>query len=213
MKQDYLWDKTGNDSGIIELEKKLSVFRSKEQAAPSLVAMNIKNEKRPSRKLFQLGFAFATCTAIIFVSAAAWLQISNNREIAGEMPKAQSIQTDDSPKTTPTRDLTGPVLVKNPVERDPGNKNVRKESSGARVNHSGGKTKKNHYRKLKNKRKSGFPSEVNTTAKTEVILTKEERYAYEQLMLGLSITSSNLKLVRDKARGIQEKAAVRKDGI
>lgn len=212
MKQDYLWDKTGNDSGIVELEKKLSVFRSKEQAAPSLAAMNAKNEKRPSRKLFQLGFAFATCSAIIFVSAAAWLQISNNREIAGEMPKAQSIQTDVSPTTTSTRDLTGPVLVKNPVDRDPGN-NVRKESSGARVNHSGGRSRKKHYRKRKYMRKPGFPSEVKTTAKTEVILTKEERYAYEQLMLGLSITSSNLKLVRDKARGIQEKAAVRKDGI
>ena len=128
MKQDYLWDKTGNDSGIIELEKKLSVFRSKEQAAPSLAALNVKNEKRPSRKLFQLGFAFATCTAIIFVSVAAWLQISNNREIAGEMPKAQSMQTNVSPTTTSTRDLTVLGSLENPVDRHLGN-NVRKESS------------------------------------------------------------------------------------
>lgn len=33
------------------------------------------------------------------------------------------------------------------------------------------------------------------------LLTKEERYAYDQLMLALSITSSRLKMVQDKVNG------------
>jgi hypothetical protein len=40
--------------------------------------------------------------------------------------------------------------------------------------------------------------------KSDVQLTKEEQYAYDQLMLALSITSSKLKLVKDKVEGFEE---------
>ncbi len=48
--------------------------------------------------------------------------------------------------------------------------------------------------------------------KPTVRLSKEEKYAYDQLMLALSITSSKLKLVKDKIEGIEEQTAVLKDG-
>jgi len=39
-------------------------------------------------------------------------------------------------------------------------------------------------------------------------LTAEEKYAYDQLMLALSITGSTLRIVKDKIDGIEEKNAV-----
>ncbi|MBA4125206.1 MAG: hypothetical protein H0X72_22425 [Acidobacteria bacterium] len=40
--------------------------------------------------------------------------------------------------------------------------------------------------------------------KPTVKLTKDEKYAYDQLMLALSITSSKLKLVEEKIYGVEE---------
>ena len=48
--------------------------------------------------------------------------------------------------------------------------------------------------------------------KPTVILTKEEKFAYDQLMLALSVTSSTFKKVKDKVEGVEEKNAVRKSG-
>jgi hypothetical protein len=49
--------------------------------------------------------------------------------------------------------------------------------------------------------------------KPDVRLTKEEQYAYNQLMLALSFTSSKLKMVKDKVEGIEEEPTpVRKEG-
>ena len=50
------------------------------------------------------------------------------------------------------------------------------------------------------------------TKKPTVKLTKEEKYAYDQLMLALSVTSSKLKLVTDKIDGIEEQNAVLENG-
>ena len=36
-------------------------------------------------------------------------------------------------------------------------------------------------------------------------LTAEERYAYDQLMKALAITSSNLRIVKDKVNGLDQK--------
>jgi hypothetical protein len=40
-------------------------------------------------------------------------------------------------------------------------------------------------------------------------LTAEEKYAYDQLMLALSITGSKLKIVKDKIAGTEDQNAVR----
>ena len=47
--------------------------------------------------------------------------------------------------------------------------------------------------------------------KTKIELTKEEKYAYKQLMLALSITSSKLKLVADKIDNIEQSKVVDKN--
>jgi hypothetical protein len=51
----------------------------------------------------------------------------------------------------------------------------------------------------------------NIETKKPEALTKEEKYAYDQLMLALSITSSKLKMVKDKVAGVEEKNAVREN--
>jgi hypothetical protein len=48
--------------------------------------------------------------------------------------------------------------------------------------------------------KGGIKPPESETAK----LTEEEQYAYDQLMLALSITSSKLKIVKDKVGGTDE---------
>ncbi len=47
--------------------------------------------------------------------------------------------------------------------------------------------------------------------KPKVKLTKEEKYAYDQLMLALSITSSKLKLVTDKIENVEEQNVVQEN--
>ena len=59
-----------------------------------------------------------------------------------------------------------------------------------------------------NLRQNKKPARKLETKSNEIALTKEEKYAYDQLMLALSITSSKLKIVKDKANGIEEQNAV-----
>ncbi len=79
MKEDYLWDKTGEDPEIERLEKALTVFRYQETEPPALPAKIIPFERKTPRGFFRLAFAFAACAAIAIISLGVWLQISSNK--------------------------------------------------------------------------------------------------------------------------------------
>ncbi len=201
MNQDYLWDKTGDDSEIKELENALHAFRSNETIAPSLPPQIIVVEKQPSRKFFQWGFAFATCASIAFVSIGFWFQITRNPDIVKNLPPKTSVQNSAPSKTEAIIEAT--VEQQGNLVSTPSSKPTRKKSNT---------TNKKRRRNTKRLRKVGSRKNRSRNTMPKVVLTKEERYAYEQLMLGLSITSSKLKIVRDKARGVQEKPSIIKDG-
>ncbi len=207
MKEDYLWDKTGGDFDIEQLENTLQAFRYQETAPPGLPAKIIPFEAKPSRRLFKLTFAFALFAAIAVVCFSAWFYFPNVKtEIAKDSPK-----------------IISPPNVENTVKEIPLEKttNLMIENT---------ETPKNSIKKEVVKIKKFVPQVVRPNKpeareaaiknaedliankqaeKPPVKLTKEETYAYNQLMLALSITSSKLKIVTDKLEGIEEQNAVR----
>ncbi len=66
MKEDYLWDKTGEDAEIERLENALQTFRCQKNVAPALSAKVLPFRKKPSRKIFSFAMAAAAC--IVFAA-------------------------------------------------------------------------------------------------------------------------------------------------
>lgn len=196
MKEDYLWDKTGNDTEIEKLENALSQFRYKETSAPAIVSEKVLTIKEtPKRKFFSFSFAFAfaSCVAFLMILLGVWFQISN-RNIENINDLSKSI--------TPETKIVLPekfVEAVAPIEEIKTPKPIEKPKF----------IKAKNLTSLKRivPQKTIFIERGNKVPKTEtaklqkpesVKLTDEEQYAYDQLILALSITSSKLKLVKDK---------------
>lgn len=190
MKEDYLWDKTGQDPEIERLENALMAFRYQETAPPALPAKIIPFEKKNRWSFFRLSFASATFAALMFVCLGVWFQFSPEKT---EVTKG-SIET-----ITPQIDNKFPeeVLVEKPDSLIVEKVEAPKQS-----------VKRNVIKARKvvptNIRPNNLIARNVVVKKPEVKLTKEEKYAYDQLMLALSITSSKLKLVSDKVSGGEE---------
>ena len=200
MKEDYLWDKTGAvDPEIERLEKALAVFRYQETEPPALPAKIIPFERKaPPRGFFRLAFGFAVCAAFVIISLGVWFQFSVNKiEVAKDSTEAFAPQiaakiSDETPVVKPDD------LIVKKVE-------TTQQSVGRNII----KIKKSVPANVRQYKLLARNVEIK---KPTVVLTKDEKYAYDQLMLALSITSSKLKLVKDKVEGVEEQNAVRKNG-
>lgn len=190
MKEDYLWDKTGEDAEIERLENALMAFRYQETAIPELPAKVFEIEKQKPHRFFQFGFAFATFASVIVILFAVWFQVSSNKiaivESVAEINKPQNIDKiiSKEPEIAPIKAVDIPKRFSKPNVvkiRQTVAPIIRPNKAIVRIN------------------KVKAPTET---------LTAEEKYAYGQLMLALSVTSSSLKLVKDKVQGIEEKTAV-----
>ncbi|CAN5351713.1 hypothetical protein BH10ACI2_BH10ACI2_11840 [soil metagenome] len=178
MNEDYLWDKTCSDAEIEGLENMLSAFRYRETEAPGLPAVNIVSvvEKAPWWR-FSLGFAFAGAMAFVVMGAGLfWLIPRYNAEVS-----------------TVRKEISGRA-----IETPVGNNVPTTERSFSSVPVS--KTVSAQPRAVKQVVHTAFRPQ-RTVAKEEKVevkdLTKEEKFAYNQLLLALSITSSKLKVVQD----------------
>lgn len=198
MKEDYLWDKTGAvDPEIERLENALAVFRYQETEPPALPAKIIPFERKAPRNFFRLVFAFAAGAAVVAVCFGVWLQISNNKiEVAKDSIEtiAQPVE-EKAVNEIRTETPDNSIVEKIELTKSPGEPKIVKARNIARPTARQNKT---IAQKVESK-------------KPEIKLTKEEKYAYDQLMLALSITSSQFKLVKDKVDGIEEKNAVRQN--
>jgi len=190
MKEDYLWDKTGENPQIERLENALKAFRYQEIAPPALPAKVLPLEEKTPRRMFNLAFAFAACTAFVIVALGVWFQYSSrkfevakhsvetvapqiNKEISVEKQNDFIVENVKTPKQSVEQKI---IKVKKIIPT-----NIRRNNLTAR----------------------------NVKAKKLVVkLTKEEKYAYHQLILALSIASSKLKLVTDKIDGVEEQNIV-----
>lgn len=201
MKEDYLWDKTGGDPEIEKLEQALQVFRYKENAPPVIPAKVLPFVKKETpRKFFPFMRAIAACLAFASISLGVWILLADTKnEIAGD-------------------NLRKPVLtaeITNPLEQVSENELPAEPEFDVKPTFT--KTlfieKKSNAKTLEIKKSDFKSAKRNKTSKTGKIdetvrLTEEEKYAFDQLMFALSITSSKLKLVKDKVEGIEESNAV-----
>lgn len=199
MKEDYLWDKTGTDPEIEKLETALQAFRYRETAPPRLPSKVLPfkiSKKEPARKFFQIGLACAAGVAFVLILLGLWFQVSSSSKlpIASGSANSEPPQLDAQPgENTFVRE---PDVL--PISRPPAvpqqlvRRNLTKARQSAPAIHRQNKTIARNF-KIKNR---------------TVKLTEEEKYAYGQLMLALSITGSKLKLVTDKIAGIEEPTKV-----
>ncbi len=194
MKEDYLWDKTGEDPEIQRLENALRMFRYKETAPPALPAKIIPFERKTPRKFFRLAFAFAACTAFVIVSLGVWLQISTEKiEVAKDSTEMTAPQISKKVSDEIAAEKLDDLIIKK-VE-------VPEQFAEQKII----KVRKPIPVSVRQNK----PITQNVQVKKPTVkLTKDEKYAYDQLMLALSITSSKLKLVEDKIYGVEETKSI-----
>ncbi|HSK73148.1 MAG TPA: hypothetical protein VK892_15730 [Pyrinomonadaceae bacterium] len=198
MKEDYLWDKTGADPEIEKLENALKAFRYKESEPPALPAKIIPFERKSPRRFFQLAFAFAASAALVLISFGVWIQFSMNNQIHSVDDLAQSIipQIDvEIPEEISEGKLRNADLVK-PADLPSPKINTSKPTKRKIV-------KASRFVPVRAAQNQTIARKTEVKNRS-VALTEEEKYAYNQLMLALSITSSKLKMVKDRVEGVEE---------
>ena len=230
MKEDYLFNKTGSDAEIEGLENALKEFRWQESAPPELPAKVVPFEKKTRRGFFRLSLGFAAFAAILIVFSVVWFQTSSgNVEPVNDFAKtvtppinAETSNNSDADAKTPSPQKSTAVVPTAVVSASRARAFDRAEisdSEAGRIRDGSRDDRGTLALTPRNVVKSEKSISVITpqndenaknieASKPAVKLTKEEKFAYDQLMLALSITSSKLKLVQDKVDGIEEKTAV-----
>ena len=190
MKEDYLWDKTGSDPEIERLENALAMFRYQAIDAPELPAKIVPFERKTPRSFLRLIFAFAASAAVVAICFGVWLQTSGNKiEVAKDLPQAIAPQINEKAANTIAIKSPDHSIVKTVESSKPAIE--RKVIKVRSINSPVAPQNKTIAKNVE-------------TKKPAVKLTKDEKYAYNQLMLALSITSSKFKLVKDKVDGTEE---------
>jgi hypothetical protein len=188
MNENYLWDKTGADAEIEDLENALQAFRYQETAAPRLPIKVVPLRRETNRRHLRLAFAVAACLTFAVIFTGVLFQILNNKT-ATEIHSAQ-INTPEV-KASSNNNLTAKEQ-RNPVVE----KIEEPKQSPKRMAIKISQTVPLVARHNKKPARA-----VKPKIEKAVKLTEEEKYAYNQLMLALSITSSKLKIVKDKVEG------------
>jgi len=180
MNNDYLWDKSGNDAEIERLEDLLRTFSYQETAAPALlVERKITLAKPSARSNFRLAFAFAAVLAVAF-SFALWFQFRGQNDRS----PVQAIVTEPVQNNAgKPEDVTSSVTLTSAPETKDITQLTPRRVSFVPIKRS--------------VQKMALVAKRSSREKRQVTFTDEEKYAYGQLMLALSITSSKLKVVTD----------------
>jgi hypothetical protein len=175
MNHDYLWSKTGHDADVEGLERLLAEFRFDGKSEPQLPATNTIPVGRTSKRRFVLGLSFAASMAALVV-VAFWITRAPLTSVATGGHNPESIS-----ETVDTRDDDRVVY---PVA------DRRKDVVSMAEPSNLSRPKTNDVRSKLNRN-------VHAAKVEKAQLTKEEKFAYDRLMLALSITGSKLKVVQD----------------
>ncbi len=178
--KDYLWNHEGSDPEIEELERLLRPMRHKATVLPEIEHMT--GERRSWRKYLPM-VAVPAFAAVIVV--AVWIQTGDTQIQTVSAPALNAEQNDH---TVPGTEKPKAVIDQLEQSTKPVHKQSRR-ISGVRV-------------------ENGRPAVKNRVSRkhdpsSQPELTREEREAYQQLIRALSITSSKLKLVKDKVEGTE----------
>lgn len=189
MNEEYLWNKTGGDAEIEGLENALKVFSYKQNATPELPAKTFVITEKPGRRVFRLGFALAFAAAFVVVVSVAWFMVPNR--------KAGVVR--DSAKVIAPQPAVIPAVDAPPAP----NAELSMQNNIPTI------VKARHLARPTAKRTTTVAiqkKDINPA----INLTAEEKYAYGQLMLALSITESKLRIVKDTITGNEEMKTVEK---
>jgi hypothetical protein len=177
---DYLWAKIGTDPEIEQLENALSVFRHRQPAEPVPAVNVIPFRPRPRKN--RLAFAYAAAASLLLAALAgsAWLRKPG---------------TDDAklPEAPAAEEMRAPLPQPDSVEPQKQARSTRTEVTRTKVTRTNAVARANF---LVAAHRKPLPKANPDTTKQS--LTKEEKYAYDSLMLALAITSTNLQLVAEK---------------
>jgi hypothetical protein len=201
MNEDYLWDKTGSDPEIERLENALKTFRQHDPTPPVVqpAADDIEGESSywvRSRRQFTFGIAsFATAALVVFAFGIFQILKLDN-SLTDQRLSVNGSDRKDATQQIKDMSSQTPVLAENILET--GKKRVPPKRLDVRRNGRRNRTKPIRSRRATQKRATR-----SVTKPKSIKLTKEEQYAYDQLILGLTITSSNLKNVKDKVQGTE----------
>lgn len=191
MNEEYLWDKTGEDAEIEKLENALKAFRYRETAPPPLPAKQlIFEEKTSRRRWFPFAFAFASSAALILLAFVFLFDFSTK-----QVEEAKDSNEIVTPKFEEKTEAKNPVEVPKitTIEKVETVKTIVQPKT-VKIRQTG-QSQKSFTKPIARK---------TEMKKSSVKLTDEEKYAYDQLMLALSITGSKLKIVQDKIQNVEE---------
>ncbi len=222
MNEEYLWNKTGEDAEIERLETTLAAFRYQETAVPALpskilvfqssVAAEapVKTSRRRSFKNFALA-AFAA--AILLAFAVFWQFQSNQTATISDSAKTSAPEKSNetqqfsvSASEKPEINLTERAeIALQPDDSSATRKPTAKFAARPIAVRVLGKTRRSEARISGKNETFARRTEFK---KPNDALTAEEKNAYEQLLLALSITGEKLKIVQDKIDRSEEKHAL-----
>jgi hypothetical protein len=180
MKKDYLWDKTGSDPAIEKLESALRMFGAAESPMPVFPVETSPAKRSFLARFMPLVFAAASL-AIAAVGWGVWIQISAPG--VGDAEALIVAPPVDSGPPAPVNKPAPPYIAVSPASKP--SEEIEIPKASARASRPRSRTV------LRT-----IPAETRQPK-----FTAEEVYAYNQLMLALSITSDKLGQVRDKANG------------
>jgi hypothetical protein len=183
MKDDYLWDKTGDDPDVKELEDVMAEFRYEQTPPPPFQAQIVTLVEKEPRLKWSFALAFAAA-AVVVTFLGVWLQMSGDKTAP-----AQNLARNIAPP--PKQTVPDGLPIERPIEMP--------EAVAPRQ-----ATLKSGSRDLSGRRETRPAAKVIAREKRTVTLTAEERYAYDQLMLALSITGSKLKVVHDTIDRVED---------
>lgn len=197
MKDDYLWDKKGNDSEIEWLENSLRAFSYKEADAPEIPASILQFKKEKPRTMIPYvhalaaGFAFA-----LILTGIAFVYFNSITETANQRGDLEFVKNEIQPEQI----ASDSILPRKVESKSVSTLEQLKDAEKSKIRNKKFKSEKLIYKP------KAKPLKVKTVY--IVKLTEEEKEAYEKLMLALSITSSKLKIVKDKVQNLEEQTAI-----
>lgn len=170
---EYLWNKTGSNPEIEQIEAALKGLAYRPGPPPVLPTKQLEFPA-PRRSMFGLSLSFAAGMIAIAAFGSAWI-LSRNERPATQQAAVKTMT--ESPVTAIRSEEVAPAVASAP-----------KVSRASRP------------RRRVPAPKQQMPDRFRPQT---LVLTKEEADAYRQLMTALSITSTNLKIVKDKIDGTE----------
>jgi hypothetical protein len=170
---EYLWNKTGSDPEIEKIEASLRTLAYRPTAPPVLPAKQFEFAV-PRPSFFRFSVSFAAAALALLAFGTGWILLRNGPNLDQQAGMKVIFQPTVEPIQT---EASTPMFTESPKASAPMKPRRRPDPTR--------------------------PATSNAIRPQTLVLTKEEADAYRQLMTALTITSTNLKIVKDKLDGTE----------